>query len=249
MLSKISIQAAPLRSKVTEKLRSAIASGKLRPGDHLRERELCEQLGVSRTSIREALRMLESEGLVTSIPNKGVAVAGISQKECEDVYETRAALEGLLVRQFVRNASDQQIAKLEDIVDAIEKHNQRFSVAKFVELKTKFYELIMEGADNKVAANALRAIHARVARLWMTSLSNPDRAQRSVVEVRAIVDAMKARDEQAAFESCTAHITSALRNVTEVRREMEERTNTGRSSTLGQRSAVPKRKTAAASRV
>jgi DNA-binding GntR family transcriptional regulator len=248
VLSKISIQAAPLRNKVTEKIREAIAAGKLRPGEHLRERELCEQLGVSRTSIREALRVLESEGLLTSVPNKGVAVASISQKESEDVYETRAVLEGLLVRQFVRNATDQQIAKLSDIVDAIDKQNQRFNITKFVELKTKFYDLIMEGADNKVAANALRAIHARVARLWVTSLSNPTRASQSVVEIREIVDAMKARDEQAAFEACSRHIGNAFRNITQIRVASEERSHSEDGTDDVQRPVSPRKRTLASAR-
>lgn len=216
MLSKIPVQAAPLRSRVAERIRNAITSGQLRAGEHLRERDLCEQLGVSRTSIRESLRILESEGLITSIPNKGVAVTGITLKESQDVYETRGALEGLLVRLFVRNATDQQISKLSEIVDTIEKSNRHFKVERFVKLKLRFYELIMDGADNQIAANALRAIHARVAQLWVTSLTNPERAHRSVIEIRTLVLAIKARDEAAATKACTDHIASASRNVTQV---------------------------------
>lgn len=219
MLSKIPVQAAPLRSRVAERLRQAITSGQLKAGEHLRERELCEQLGVSRTSIRESLRILESEGLVTSVPNKGVVVARITLKESQDVYDTRAALEGLLVRQFVRNATDQQIAKLNEIVDSIEKHNRQFRVDRFVKLKQRFYDLIMEGADNQIAANALRAIHARVARLWATSLTSPGRADRSVTEIRALVRAIEARDERAAAKACADHIASASRTVLEVMME------------------------------
>lgn len=222
MLSKIPVQAAPLRSRVAERLRQAITSGRLKAGEHLRERELCEQLGVSRTSIRESLRLLESEGLITSIPNKGVMVAGITPKESRDVYDTRAVLEGLLVRQFVRNATDQQIAKLNEIVDAIEKHNRHFRVDRFIKLKQRFYDLIIEGADNQVAANALRAIHARVAQLWVTSLSNPERANRSVKEIRALVKAIEARNEEAAVKACTDHIASAARNVIQVMMERDD---------------------------
>ncbi len=221
MLSKIPVQAAPLRSRVAERIRTAITSGQLQAGEHLRERELCEQLGVSRTSIRESLRILESEGLITSIPNKGVAVTGITLKESQDVYETRGALEGLLVRLFVRNATDQQITKLNEVVDAIEKYNRHFKVERFVKLKLRFYELIMEGADNQIAANALRAIHARVAQLWATSLTNPERANRSVIEIRTLVLAIKARDEVAAAKACADHIASASRNVSQVLTERD----------------------------
>lgn len=222
MLSKIPVQAAPLRSRVAERIRNAITSGQFRAGEHLRERDLCEQLGVSRTSIRESLRILESEGLITSIPNKGVAVTGITLKESQDVYEARGALEGLLVRLFVRNATDQQISKLIEIVDTIEKSNRHFKIERFVKLKLRFYELIMDGANNQIAANALRAIHARVAQLWVTSLTNPERAHRSVTEIRTLVLAIKARDEAAAAKACADHIASASRNVTQVLIERDD---------------------------
>ncbi|MGB3864395.1 MAG: GntR family transcriptional regulator [Xanthobacteraceae bacterium] len=232
MLSKIPVQAAPLRSRVAERLRQAITSGQLKAGEHLRERELCEQLGVSRTSIRESLRILESEGLINSIPNKGVVVSAMTLKESQDVYDTRAALEGLLVRQFVRNATDQQIAKLIEIVDTIKKHNANFKVDRFVKLKQRFYDLIIEGADNQIAANALRAIHARVARLWVTSLTNPERADRSEVEIRALVSAIQDRDEEAAVKACADHIASAARNVMQVMVERGHSTSTASSGRL-----------------
>ncbi len=216
MLTKIVVQPAPLRNQVAEQLREAMMSGLLPPGQRLNERELCEQMGVSRTSIREALRSLESQGLVTSVPHRGVVVALLSRKETVDNYATRGALEGLLVRQFVRNADLQKVARLRQVVEQLDRQNRQFNILSYVRLKTDFYEVLMDGADNAVAAGVLRLIHARVAQLWATSLSRNGRAEQSVVEISRLVDAVEARDEQRAFDLCMAHNASALHNTLEI---------------------------------
>lgn len=216
MLTKIDDLAVPLRSQVAERLRQGMLSAALKPGDRLRERTLCEELGVSRTSVREALRMLESEGLVTMVPNKGAIVTRAGVKDAVDVYHTRAALEGLMVRLFVQRASDAQIAQLETIVDRIEAGNRRFDLDRFRRLKTEFYRVLVEGADNPAAARALGAIHTRVAQFWATSLARTGRAEASVVEVRRMVAAIRARDEAGALAACETHVRNALDNVLSV---------------------------------
>jgi DNA-binding GntR family transcriptional regulator len=109
--------AAPLREQVIEALRRAILDFQLKPGQRLVERELIEQLGVSRTTIREALRELTSEGLVTVVPQKGAMVTAPSLDDAIDLYEVRAALESLVVRRFVERATDEEIASLSATVD------------------------------------------------------------------------------------------------------------------------------------
>ena len=106
MSLRITPVAAPLREQVKERLRDAIAEGELQPGERLRERELCESLGVSRTSLREALRQLESEGLVETIPNKGVIVAVVTPEEASEIYAVRAALEALAAEAFTDHAEE-----------------------------------------------------------------------------------------------------------------------------------------------
>ncbi|MEI9803979.1 MAG: GntR family transcriptional regulator [Pseudolabrys sp.] len=102
--------AAPLRTEIEIRLRSAITQGRFHAGERLIERELCEMLGVSRPSLREALRQLEAEELVTLVPNRGPVVSEIGIDEARDIYEIRATLEGLVARLFVRNASDAEVA-------------------------------------------------------------------------------------------------------------------------------------------
>src|SRR5690606_5619752 len=112
--------AAPLREQVIQALRQAILDFKLQPGQRLVERELMEQLGVSRTTVREALRELTSEGLVTVVPQRGAVVATPDPDDAVDLYEVRAGLESLVVQRFVERASDQQVRRLEAAVQGFE---------------------------------------------------------------------------------------------------------------------------------
>src|SRR5689334_11856309 len=96
--------AAPIREQIEQQLRQAITSGHFRPGDRLIERELCTLFGVSRASLREALRQLEGDGLLTNIPHKGLVVATMTKEQAFDVYQVRAVLEGLAGRLFAEQA-------------------------------------------------------------------------------------------------------------------------------------------------
>jgi len=109
--------AAPLREQVISALRQAIRDFQLKPGQRLVERELIEQLGVSRTTIREALRELTSEGLVTVVPQRGAIVSTPSLDDATDLYEVRASLESLVVQRFVERATDDEVRRLEGTID------------------------------------------------------------------------------------------------------------------------------------
>ena len=118
-LATIRRSAAPLRQQVLDGLRQSIIAGRLNPGERLIERELISMMGVSRTVIREALRQLESEGLIANIPNKGPVVRALTLEEARDLYSIRAVLEGLAARLFVENASDAEIQNLENALEAV----------------------------------------------------------------------------------------------------------------------------------
>src|ERR1700686_5644390 len=117
----LSKSAAPLRRQVLHELRQSIIAGRLNPGERLIERELIAMMGVSRTVIREALRQLESEGLVAIVPNKGPIVRTLTVEEARDIYAIRAVLAGLAARPFVEQTDDAQIARLEQALSVVEK--------------------------------------------------------------------------------------------------------------------------------
>lgn len=202
-------ESSPTRRLVLLKITEAIVKGRFRPGDRLVERELCELLQVSRTSVREALRELESEGLITNIPNKGPIVALIDLEQARNIYEVRAVLEGLAARLFTRNSTDKQIDTLEKAIDGIDEVYKNFDPARFVRAKTSFYDVLLEGAHNEVAAAALRNIHVRVSQLRVFSLQVPGRGNASIAELKQVLKAIRSRDEYRAEQACIQHVNNA----------------------------------------
>ncbi|MFO1327972.1 MAG: GntR family transcriptional regulator [Rubrivivax sp.] len=198
---------APLRQQVVQRLRGAIAEGHFRPGDRLVERELCEQLGVSRTSLREALRELENDGIVTSLANRGVIVSTISDQSAREVYEVRGLLEALIARRFAEHASAAQLAELGQRIDALAQAYA--SQDGVVTAKHAFYEALMAGADHQLAASMLRGIQLRASQLRVMTLSDPERARHSIAEIRALFKALKRRDPDAAAAAALQHVHNA----------------------------------------
>jgi DNA-binding GntR family transcriptional regulator len=205
--------AAPLREQVVDVLREAILDFRLKPGQRLIERELIEQTGVSRTTIREVLRQLAAEGLVTTIPQKGAIVVVPSAQEAADLYEVRASLEALAGRRFVRRASDQHVAQLRKAFKEIERLAKRRQpdIQALLGAKDRFYDVLLEGAGNSVIRSTLDTLRARVRVLRATSLTQPDRMGAMIEEIRAIVEAVEARDADAAAEACARHTNEAAR--------------------------------------
>jgi GntR family transcriptional regulator, trigonelline degradation regulator len=204
---RIAAAAAPLRQQVGDRIREAIADGRFPPGERLIERELCELLGVSRTSLREALRELESEGLVSNVPNKGIVVSTISPSGAREIYEVREMFEALLAQRFAVHATDAQIARLELAVRGLEA--AYVSMSGILQAKNQFYEVLIEGAGHELAATMLRTIQVRAGQLRRTTLALPERAVASITEIRALLSAIKARDAQAAHAAATTHVRNA----------------------------------------
>lgn len=197
------------REQVAERMRLAIATGHFRPGERLIERELCEKMGVSRTSLREAMRELQADGLITAQPNKGLSVSTVSYETAVSIYQVRAVLEGLAARLFARNASAAQMFALKESLDRLEDVYKDFSADRFITTKTAFYDILLAGADNPVSADMLRRIHTRVSQLRVVSLSSSARAEKSISELRDMMAALEARDEDRAFAVCVAHVEAA----------------------------------------
>lgn len=206
--------AAPLREQVLDVLRQAILDFRFKPGQRLIERELIEQTGVSRTTIREVLRQLAAEGLVTTIPQKGAVVVVPSAQEAADIYEVRAQLEALAGRRFVRHATDEHVKQLRKAFKEIERLAKRRDpeIQARLQAKDDFYEVLLDGAGNSAIRSILEGLRARVRVLRATSLSQPNRSAGTIKEIRAIVVAAEARDEDAMAEACANHVNQAARS-------------------------------------
>ncbi|WP_374653537.1 GntR family transcriptional regulator [Dongia sp.] len=198
-----------LRQQVLDVLRRAILDFHFKPGDRLIERELCEMVGVSRTSVREALRHLESEGLVENQPNRGPAVARVAPETALQFYEVREALEGLAARLFTARATVKQVQDLQAALDrltaAFATQDKRLIIAE----TTGFYTVLLDGCGNDIIRNMIQSLQARIQFLRATSMSQPGRAPGSLAEMNAIVSAVCRRDPDAAAAAATEHVRRA----------------------------------------
>jgi DNA-binding GntR family transcriptional regulator len=206
---RISSVAAPVRSQVAATLRSAILAGRFKPGERLVERELCELTGVSRPSVREALRELEAEGLISNVPNRGPVVARVTREDVAHIYEIRGVLEGLAAQLFAKRASNAQLRQLERAVDAFERASSSGDVDRLIETKGEIYRILFEGAGNTVLPQLVRTMTARVNFLRRVSLASRERLPASVEEIRAILEALRRRDPDAAFAASLRHVENA----------------------------------------
>jgi DNA-binding GntR family transcriptional regulator len=206
--------AAPLREQVLSLLQREIVEMRLLPGQRLVERELIERIGVSRTTIREALRQLAEQGLVTTIPQKGVIVAIPSPKEVAEVYELRAVLEGLIARHFAEKASDAQVTRLRAAFGEMEtRYREGEDPRDMLRAKAGLYDVLFEGADNATIRSILESFQARIAVMRATTMVAPGRAQHSLEEIRAIVEAIERRDAAAAEQASVHHVQQAARTL------------------------------------
>ena len=198
VLAAISKSAAPLRRQVLDELRQSIIAGRLNPGERLVERELIAMMGVSRTVIREALRQLESEGLVAIVPTKGPIVRTLTVEEARDIYAIRAVLEGLAARLFTEQADQTRIMRLELALSVVEKAYDSGDVATMLVTKNYFYEVLFEGAKSETLASMLAILHGRIWRWRGLGLTHPNRSperdRQSLKNLRALVQAIRARD-------------------------------------------------------
>lgn len=204
---------APIRAQVVENLRQAIMDRQFAPGQRLIERELIELTGVSRTSIREALRELAAEGLVTTIPNKGTVVATVSAEEARQLYQVRSVLEGLAATLFVENASPAQRRALTRQVAVIGRLAGRD--ASILAAEDRFYEILLAGGGNLALRQTLASLHARVRSLRSLSQSLPGRPRKSLAELRTIVEAIDADDGERAARAARRHVARAGAAVTQ----------------------------------
>lgn len=206
--------AAPLREQVLDVIRQAILDFRLRPGQRLIERELMQQTGVSRTTIREVLRQLAAEGLVTTVPQKGAIVFVPTAQEAADLYEVRAALEALAARRFVARATDKQVHRLRKAFRELERVAGRVNpeLQSILQVKDALDDIILKGSGNAAIRSTLDSLRARVRVLRATSVSQPDRIPAMLKEMRAVVEAAEARDADAIAAACEFHVNQAARS-------------------------------------
>lgn len=199
-----------LRDRVVAVIRRAIFTGELPPGKRLVERELIEQIGVSRTSVREALRHLQSENLVESSDSRGLRVAVLTEAAVRHLYEVREPLESTAARLFVIHATEDEVEELARVGKKLfETSTEQARLDERMAAVLQFDRLLLEGARNPLLSEMLGSIKARVHVLRRLSISAPERAVASAAEYEALVDAIRRRSKRSAAAAAAAHVSAA----------------------------------------
>ncbi len=202
-----------LSARVFEELEDGILSGQIPSGENLIELKLSSEMGVSRTPVREAIRMLEQKGLVQIIPNKGAVVLGISEKDLKDIYTIRMYIEGLASRWAAENISEEQAQELTEIVDLQEFYNVKQANGKINDLDSRFHEKIYEISGSRTLQHTLGDLHHMIQRYRKLSFSAAGRAEKAIQEHREILDAICRHDGEQAERLTIQHIAKARENL------------------------------------
>lgn len=229
------VVATPLRLQVAEAIRSAIVAGRFQPGQRLIEKELCELLGVSRVSVREALRQLEAEGFIDTVPHRGPVVIQLTAKDVRNLYDVLSILEAQGAQLFTQNATDDEVEAFELSVKNISKVYKKGSLEERLAAKMQLYQIMFAGARNPVLESVFRTVYGRiniVLRMALTSSRNLEEVARGLQRLAVSV---RKREADQAFERSRRLVENAavetLRQLTSPSLPVEGVVSPARSAT------------------
>lgn len=211
----------PLRDVVFNTLREAILKGELKPGERLMELQLAAKLGVSRTPIREAIRMLEQEGLAVTVPRKGAQVARMTEKDMEDVLQVRGALDELAVRLATENITPEQLEQLEQARQRFEHSLNSGNVKEIAQADVDFHDAIYQATGNARLVTLLNNLREQLYRYRVEYLKDRHSYPRLLQEHQEIVDALRRKDKSSASEAMVEHVKNQAEAVKNMIREQE----------------------------
>ena len=188
------IQHRNLYREVADRVRELIEQGVLAPGERISEKKLCEQFGVSRTPLREALKVMASEGLVEILPNRGARVTRLTVKKVRNTYDVMAALEGLSGELACQNITDEEIAAIQRLHDTMLEHYRRRELQPYFRVNQQIHERIIAAADNDVLEEMYNTLSQRVKRVRYSKKMTDDFWKRAVEDHEAMIEALQKRD-------------------------------------------------------
>ncbi len=209
----LSHKTVSLADQVFERLESDILSGVYQRGEVLTELRLCEELGVSRTPVREAMKRLEQEHIIEDC-GKGMQVLSITAQDAQWIYEIRRRVEGLAAAACARNISGDDLNALKELVDLQAFYAERGDSDRVKTLDSEFHEMIYRCSGSAVFYDTLTPLHKKVQKFRKAAIEQRSRAEESVKEHRAVYEAIAARDEAEAERVMTEHVTSARDRLT-----------------------------------
>lgn len=211
----------PLRDVVFHTLREAILKGELKPGERLMELQLASRLGVSRTPIREAIRMLELEGLAVTVPRKGAEVAKMTEKDMEDVLQIRRALDELAVGLACDNMTEEKLEQLHEALERFEESTRTGDVQQIAQTDVEFHEVIYQATDNPKLVNMLNNLREQMYRYRVEYLKSDEVYPRLIQEHEEIYEGLKRKDKERVVEIVGYHVVNQEIMVKNIIQEQE----------------------------
>jgi DNA-binding GntR family transcriptional regulator len=205
----LKVEPQTVQTQTANKLRDAILSGYFKPGQRLTEAELCETMQVSRTSIREALRRLEAEKLITIVPNRGPSVTEITWEEAKEIYDVRAILEGEAAALLAERATAAERREMQRALAAFIEADENDDAIGRLTSTSRFYDVMLRGCGNRIISEMLQGLVARINFLRARSMSRPGRARYSAAEMRRILRAIEKKDAAGARAAAVQHVCNA----------------------------------------
>lgn len=201
-----------LTSIIFDRIREDILNDQYVTGSKIIEAKLADELGVSRTPVREALKQLELDGLVENIPNRGVVVKGISKQDIADIYTIRQAIEGIATTWCIERITVEELQELKEIFDLMEFYTFKKDVEKIAELNTRFHEVIYHSTKSRYLEHVLKDFQIFIKSTRNKSLRSVGRLEEALEEHRQIIDAIMAKDVEGAKSSIAYHVEKSKRN-------------------------------------
>lgn len=196
----------PLREVVCESLRNAISKGVLKPGERLMEIQLAEELGVSRTPVREAIRKLELEGYVVMLPRRGTYVSSLTIRDVNEVFEIRTSLESLAAALASERITDEEMDNLQRFLVQFANDIKSGDMEHIVDTDMKFHDALYQASRNNRLVGIISNLRDQLTRFRTTSMSYPDRLKASLNEHRSLVEAIAQGDAKAAKAAAEFHM-------------------------------------------
>lgn len=213
----------PLRDVVFNTLRQSILTGELKPGERLMEIHLADKLGVSRTPIREAIRMLELEGLVTMIPRRGAEVAQITEKNLREVLEVRGALDALAVELACERITQEELEQLKKACDHFEEETKKGSANQVAQADVALHDIILKASRNEKLVQMIGNFSQQMYRYRLEYVKDEAHYEMLILEHQRIYEAIRDRDKERGAEAIRTHIDNqekaVIRMITERKKE------------------------------
>jgi DNA-binding GntR family transcriptional regulator len=215
----------PLREVVCETLRAAIVEGVLNPGERLMEIQLAEELGVSRTPVREAIRKLELEGFVVMVPRRGTYVADLSIRDVNEVYEVRTALDILAAGLAAERITEEELEQMERILVQIGNDIERGNMEAIVDADGQFHDILYQASRNDRLVGIINNLREQLTRFRSISMAYPGRLKNTLEEHSRLVEAIAMRDVELAKRLAAEHMENAEQTLLQDMNERRQKTN------------------------